>query len=62
MGNGIAQVAAQTGLDVVAIDVKEEFLERAKSVIGKNLGRMAKKEKITQEDADAALGRITFTT
>ncbi len=62
MGNGIAQVAAQTGLDVTAIDIKDEFLERAKAVISKNLGRMVKKEKITQEDADAAVGRINFTT
>ncbi len=62
MGNGIAQVAAQTGLNVIAIDIKDEFLERAKKTIEKNLGRMVKKEKITQEDADAAVGRITFTT
>ncbi len=62
MGNGIAQVAAQTGLNVYAIDVKEEFLERAKTTITKNLSRMVNKEKITQEDADAAVGRITFTT
>jgi len=62
MGNGIAQVAAQTGLDVIAVDVKQEFLDRAKAIIEKNLGRMVKKEKMTQADADAALGRITFST
>ncbi|MCB2198595.1 3-hydroxybutyryl-CoA dehydrogenase [bacterium] len=62
MGNGIAQVAGQTGLDVLAVDVKQEFLDRAKATIEKNLGRMVKKEKMTQEQADAALGNITFTT
>ncbi|MDP8207564.1 MAG: 3-hydroxybutyryl-CoA dehydrogenase [Candidatus Electryonea clarkiae] len=62
MGNGIAQVAALTGLDVIAIDIKDEFLERAKGTIGKNLGRMVKKEKISQEDFDAAVSRINFTT
>ncbi len=62
MGNGIAQVAAQSGLGVLAIDVKQEFLDRAKATVEKNLGRMVKKEKITQADADAALGRIDFST
>ena len=62
MGNGIAQVAAQTGLDVIAVDIKQDFLDKAKATIEKNLGRMVAKEKITQEDADAAVKRITFTT
>ncbi|MFH0883963.1 MAG: 3-hydroxybutyryl-CoA dehydrogenase [bacterium] len=62
MGNGIAQVAAQTGLDVIAVDVKQEFLDKAKATIEKNLGRMVAKEKITQEDADAAVKQIAFTT
>ena len=62
MGNGIAQVAGQTGLDVVAVDVKQDFLDRAKATIEKNLGRMVAKEKLTQEEADKALGNITFTT
>ncbi len=62
MGNGIAQVAGQTGLDVVAVDIKQDFLDRAKATIEKNLARMVKKEKMTQEQADAAVGQITFTT
>ncbi|MBS1262226.1 MAG: 3-hydroxybutyryl-CoA dehydrogenase [Calditrichaeota bacterium] len=62
MGNGIAQVAGQTGLDVVAVDIEQEFLARAKEMIEKNLGRMVKKEKIGEADAEKALAQITFTT
>ncbi|HDH58393.1 MAG TPA: 3-hydroxybutyryl-CoA dehydrogenase [Bacteroidetes bacterium] len=62
MGNGIAHVAAQTGLDVVLIDVKQEYLDRARGIIEKNMGRQVKKEIITQEQMDAALNRINFTT
>lgn len=62
MGNGIAQVFAQFGNDVNLIDVKQEYLDRASAVIEKNLGRMVKKEKITQDDAIAALGRLNTVT
>ncbi len=62
MGNGIAQVFAQFGNDVNLIDVKQEYLDRASAVIEKNLGRMVKKEKITQDDATAALGRLNTIT
>jgi 3-hydroxybutyryl-CoA dehydrogenase len=62
MGNGISQVAAQTGLDVLAIDVKQEFLDKAKATIEKNLARMVKKEKISADDAAATIARITFST
>ena len=58
MGNGIAQVFAQCGNDVNLIDVKQEFLDRAMGTIEKNLGRMVKKEKISQDDATATLGRL----
>lgn len=62
MGNGIAHVFAQSGTDVTLIDVKEDFLERARGTVEKNLARMVKKEKISEADATATLGRIKFTT
>jgi len=60
MGNGIAQVFAQSAFDVVIIDPFEGALERARGTIENSLGRMVKKEKMTTEDAEAVLGRITF--
>ncbi len=62
MGNGIAQVAAISGLDVVMSDIKEEFCENGFAAISKNLERMVKKEKISDKDKSSILGRITTTT
>jgi 3-hydroxybutyryl-CoA dehydrogenase len=62
MGNGIAQVFALSGREVVMVDIKDEFLEKAVATIEKNLGRMVKKEKITKEQAKEALSRITTST
>jgi 3-hydroxybutyryl-CoA dehydrogenase len=62
MGNGIAQVFAQSGYDVSLIDIKQEFLDKAIATIDKNLDRMIKKEKITEDDKKAALARIKTST
>ena len=62
MGNGIAQVAAASGLEVVMSDIKEEFCENGFATISKNLDRMVKKEKISEDDKSSILGRITTTT
>jgi len=62
MGAGIAQVAAVSGLTVVMSDIKAEFVQRGLSAIKDSLGRMVKKEKITAQDQEAILGRITGTT
>ncbi len=62
MGNGIAQVAAQSGLNVVMHDITEEFVQRGLGVIKKNLQRALDKGKISQSDMDAVLGRIKTTT
>ena len=58
MGNGIAQVFASTGSEVLLIDLDEAALDRGVGAIEKSLGRMVKKEKLTQAEADAVLGRI----
>jgi 3-hydroxybutyryl-CoA dehydrogenase len=62
MGNGIAHVFAQNGFDVNLIDIKQDFLDRARATIEKNLGRQVKKERITQELMDETLGRLSFIT
>ena len=62
MGNGIAQVFAAHGHDVVIVDLDEVALERGHTSIGKSLARFVKKEKITQEEADAVLARVKTST
>lgn len=62
MGSGIAQVAAASGLSVIMNDIKDEFVEKGFSVIEKSLGRMVKKEKISQEDQKAILDKIEGST
>jgi len=59
MGNGIAQVCAQAGRTVTLVDTIADQLPRAMGTIEKNLGRMVKKEKMTDEQAKATLGNIT---
>jgi 3-hydroxybutyryl-CoA dehydrogenase len=62
MGNGIAQVFAQSGFSVTMIDVSDDFLKRGLAAIDKSLERMVKKEKITENDKKNVLGNITTTT
>jgi len=62
MGAGIAQVAAAAGYEVVLRDVTNEALERGLEGIKRSLDRFVAKERLTANDADAALGRITTTT
>ncbi len=58
MGNGIAQVFAQSGFEVRLIDAKPEFVERALATIGKNLERVAKKQNWDEPRAKEILARI----
>ncbi len=62
MGHGIAQVAAQTGYDVVLREVDEQTLAKGIAKIEKQLARAVEKGKSSQEDADAVRGRINGTT
>jgi 3-hydroxybutyryl-CoA dehydrogenase len=62
MGNGIAQVAATAGYDVVMRDIEAELVERGLDSIDDSLSRFVSKEKLSESEADAALDRITGTT
>ena len=62
MGNGIAHVFAMNGYHVALGDVSREALDKGIATIEKNLARMVAKEKISQQDQEATLQRIsTFT-
>jgi 3-hydroxybutyryl-CoA dehydrogenase len=62
MGNGIAQVAARAGYDVVIRDVTDEFLQRGLAAIDKSLQREVDKERLTAAEKRAIAGRLTTTT
>jgi 3-hydroxybutyryl-CoA dehydrogenase len=59
MGNGIAQVFAHRRYDVHLIDAVPTALDRARGTIEKSLGKFVEKGKMTAEDRDAALGRLS---
>ncbi len=59
MGNGIAQVAAVAGYEVVMIDIKEDYIQKGMETINFSLGKLVMKERMTVTDADSAIGRIT---
>jgi 3-hydroxybutyryl-CoA dehydrogenase len=62
MGNGIAQVFAQSGFTVQVSDVAPAALEKARQTIGRSLAKFVEKGKLTAENRDAALGRLNFST
>jgi 3-hydroxybutyryl-CoA dehydrogenase len=62
MGNGIAQVCAQAGYDVIMNDREDAFVQRGLSSISKSLGKLADKGKFSAEERDAIYDRITPST
>jgi len=62
MGAGIVQVSAVAGLDVVMIDVADEFIARGMAGIAKGLGKLVDKGRMEASARDAALARITTST
>ncbi|MDD5009225.1 MAG: 3-hydroxyacyl-CoA dehydrogenase NAD-binding domain-containing protein [Syntrophorhabdaceae bacterium] len=62
MGNGIAQVAAQAGYDVVMRDIEDRFVEGGLKNIDKFLSKSVEKGKMKAEDKSAIMGRIKGTT
>jgi 3-hydroxybutyryl-CoA dehydrogenase len=59
MGNGIAQVFAQSGYDVRLVDAVAPALDRARAAIEKSLEKFVEKGKLTAPDRDAALARLS---
>jgi 3-hydroxybutyryl-CoA dehydrogenase len=62
MGSGIALTAATSGLQSVIIDISEDQLLRAKTYHEKQLARAVSKERMTQEEADSAIQRLSYVT
>ncbi|HJP74505.1 MAG TPA: 3-hydroxybutyryl-CoA dehydrogenase, partial [Pseudonocardiaceae bacterium] len=62
MGSGIAEVCARAGLDVLVNEVNQEAAEAGKARIAKSIQRGVRSGKLSEADADTALGRLTFTT
>ena len=61
MGTGIAQIASTFGHRVHLFDISNEQLEESKNGLVKILNRQVEKERMTQEEVDGILNRITFT-
>lgn len=62
MGSGIAQVMAQNGYEVILNDIKPEFVERGLQSITKRLDKAVSKDKMTEQEKEATLKRLTAST
>jgi 3-hydroxybutyryl-CoA dehydrogenase len=62
MGRGIARVFAAAGIAVHLRDIDEEAIERARRTLRRDLDRTVARGHLSEEDRDALLGRITWTT
>ena len=62
MGSGIAQVAAQAGWQVVLRDITDDALSRGVDAISKSTARFVEKGRISSDDRDATLARVSTTT
>jgi 3-hydroxybutyryl-CoA dehydrogenase len=58
MGNGIAQVFAQSGMDVRLVDAAAGALDRARASIDKSLAKLVEKSRLTAEEREAAVSRL----
>lgn len=62
MGSGVGQLCAQQGYQVTVVDISDELIDKAKNKISAGLERRIEKGKITQEDMDSVLSRMSWST
>jgi len=62
MGNGITQVAACAGYEVVMIDIKQEYVDAGLSSIENSLTRLVSKDRMTEQEAEEALELVSIST
>ena len=62
MGAGIAQVSVQAGFETVGREVSTELRERGRATIERYLARGVEKGRLSEDERDAAVGRLTLTT
>ncbi|MDD4241850.1 MAG: 3-hydroxyacyl-CoA dehydrogenase family protein [Smithellaceae bacterium] len=62
MGSGIAQVAVEAGFQVILVDTDKQFVDRGVANIRKFLGKKVEKGKLTQDQLDGMLSRLTGAT
>jgi len=62
MGSGIAQACAMAGIPIALVEPEERLFRRGMESVKTSLARLVRSEKLTQQNADAALGRIRTTT
>ena len=60
MGRGIAQVFATAGKSVVIYDISQAIVDASKAAMEQGLAKSVAKGKMAQEDADAILGRVSY--
>ena len=60
MGSGIAQVASQSGHEVVLADTNHEQLDKAKASLAKIMNRLVEKGRVSTEEAEAIQNRISY--
>src|SRR6185312_8209191 len=61
MGAGIATVSVQAGLDIVLVDQNQQAADRGKAHIADELGKLAKRGRLTQDKVDGFLAKVTAT-
>lgn len=62
MGAGIAEVCARAGMDVVVHEVNAESAERGRTRLLSSFDKAVARDKMTEEERDSTVGRLTFTT